>query len=84
MSDAPVVYQIKVEGSVDAAWSSWFDGMRITSEKSEPGPMVTVLTGPVIDQAALRGMLWKLWDLNLVLISVHRLGARNKEEEKDE
>ena len=69
MSSAEV-YQIKVRGRLDARWSDWFGGMAITCEIGSDGLPVTTLTGAVVDQAALRGILWRLWDLNLRLISV--------------
>ena len=68
--DLTEVYQIKVRGRLDARWSDWFGGMAIACEVGCDGLPVTTLTGPVVDQAALRGILWKLWDLNLRLISV--------------
>jgi hypothetical protein len=66
--DQPARYQIQVRGKLDASWSDWFSGMTITSESG-----ITTLTGPVADQAALRGLLSKIWDLNLILISVTRI-----------
>ena len=60
------VYQIKVQGKLDESWSSWFSGLTITLEGD-----TTTLTGAVVDQAALRGILSRLWDLNLALISVN-------------
>jgi hypothetical protein len=65
------VYQIKIEGILDPRWSSWFDGMTVLQESENPG--ITTVTGSVADQAALRGILNKLWDLNLTVISVSRL-----------
>ena len=65
-------YAIRVEGLTDAHWSQWLDGMTITHE--EDG--VTRLEGPVIDQAALHGLLNKLRDLRLTLLTVQRLGSR--------
>ncbi len=59
-----MTYQIQVQGRIDEGWSDWFSGMIVTFEGG-----VTTLTGPVADQPALRGMLCKLWDLNLTLIS---------------
>jgi len=56
-------------GKLDERWTDWFGGMEISAEGSEDSP-VTVLTGPVVDQAALRGLLTKIWDLNLAVISV--------------
>jgi hypothetical protein len=66
--DGQTVYRIKVQGRLDTErWSDWFTGLTITVENEYPP--VTALTGPV-DQAALRGILNRLWDLNLALISV--------------
>jgi hypothetical protein len=62
-------YELRVEGVLDQRWSAWFDGLQITSE---PGG-VTVLAGPVADQAALHGLLAKVRDLGLPLISVRRI-----------
>ena len=67
-TDRPVSYEIKVGGRLDENWSDWFSGMAVTVEND-----VTILTGAVADQAALRGVLTKLWDLNLSLISVNRI-----------
>ena len=71
-------YQIRVQGWIGKRWVSWFDGMAMTYEGPEDGPPVTVLTGPVVDQAALRSLLSKLWDLNLAVISVARVETRAK------
>jgi hypothetical protein len=65
-----VRYEIRVEGNLDQHWSDWLDGMYITSE---PGG-VSLIEGPVTDQAALHGLLAKIRDLGLPLISVRRLG----------
>ena len=64
------VYAIKVKGHLDSdRWAEWFDGMAVgLGEKGE-----TTLTGPVADQAALHGLLAKVRDLGLVLISVNRV-----------
>ena len=63
-------YQIKVEGIVNATWSDWFGGMKITSGIEANGNQVTILNGTFPDQSALRGVLIKLWDLNATLIEV--------------
>ena len=63
-------YQIQVQGRLGQAWADSYGGMMVAYEGG-----VTTLSGPVADQAALRGMLCKLWDLNLVLISVRRVEA---------
>jgi len=72
-SEQPARYQIKVWGRLDEKWSDWFNGMRLTFETTSNGPPITALTGAVADQAKLRGMLSKIWDLNLTVISVSRI-----------
>jgi len=72
-SDRPVAYRISVEGRLDEDWSDWFSGMTITHERGSDGSPVTTLTGAVVDQAALRGTLEKIWNLSLALISVTRI-----------
>jgi len=67
--DRPATYQIKVPGHVDESWSEWVGGMTITVESKDDGPPVTILTGKV-DQAALQGLLRRLYSLGLPLISV--------------
>jgi hypothetical protein len=65
------IYHITVQGELDVAWQEWFSGMAITTDHNKDG-VVTTLEGSVADQAALRGILNKLWDLNLTVISVRR------------
>jgi hypothetical protein len=65
------VYQIKIEGILSPGWSTWFDGFTVVQDSDKTD--FTTITGCVADQAALRGILNKLWDLNLTLISVSRL-----------
>lgn len=64
-------YHIAVQGALDVAWQEWFSGMAIAIDQDKDG-VVTTLKGLVADQAALRGILNKLWDLNLTVISVRR------------
>lgn len=64
------VYEIRVKGNLDLRWSDWFDGFSITPV----GDDETLLIGSVADQAALHGMLHKIRDLGLPLLSVQRLG----------
>jgi len=66
-------YQIKVLGCIDGSWSGWFDGLTIDIEYAPDGSAITTLSGHITDQAALRGVLVKLWDLNLPLLSVRLL-----------
>ena len=68
--DRPVVYQIQVPGHLDESWSDWAGGMTITVESKGDGPPVTTLTG-ILDQAALQGLLRRLYSLGLPLISVN-------------
>lgn len=65
----PATYQIKVPGHLDTSWSEWIEGMAITVESEGDGPPVTTLTGS-LDQAALQGLLRRLYSLGLPLISV--------------
>ena len=69
----PIHYQIRVQGELDASWSDWFDGLAITTEGACGEHVISAING-TIDQAALRGILTKLWDLNLTLISVNQTG----------
>jgi hypothetical protein len=68
----PEWYEIRVEGLLPHGWSDWFEGLDI-----QPGPAgETVLSGPLADQSALHGVLAKVRDLNLRLISVNRRATR--------
>jgi hypothetical protein len=67
--DTPFVYEIYVEGHLSGHWSAWFDGLTIEPEPDGD----TRLTGVLSDQAALHGVLAKIHNLNLVLVSVIRL-----------
>ncbi len=69
------IYEIQVQGELDQDWQQWFNGLTVTLAHGSEQPPTTTLIGPVADQAALRGVLCKLWDLNLTLISVHRVAA---------
>ncbi len=69
----PMVYQIRLKGHLGSQWTDWFEGLTITLEDNGD----TLLTGPVLDQAALYGLLKKVRDLGMPLVSVNRveLGA---------
>ena len=64
------VYRIEVQGMVGQRWMGWFEGLTMGIRDGGDRLPITTLTGPVTDQAALRGILAKLWDLNLTLLSV--------------
>ena len=63
-------YEIRVEGVLDARWSEWFEGMQISNNVDG----TSTIAGPVTDQAALHGLLGKVRDLGLPLITVRRIG----------
>jgi hypothetical protein len=64
-----IVYHIRVKGHLDLYWAEWFDGLTITHEANGQ----TLLSGPVVDQAALYGLLLKMHNLNLTLLSLDRI-----------
>ena len=66
-SSQPTIYQIRIKSHLDSDWTDWFEGLTITLE--EDGN--TLLTGPVVDQAALHGLLKKVRDLGMLLVSVN-------------
>jgi hypothetical protein len=68
--DRPATYQIRVPGEIDVSWADWAGGMTITVESEGDGQPITTLTGNV-DQAALQGLLRRLYSLGLPLISVN-------------
>ncbi len=65
----PARYELRVHGVLDPRWSAWFEGLRVTSDQAGQ----TTITGPVTDQAALHGLLTKIRDLGLELLSVRRI-----------
>ena len=67
--DQPMVYQIRIEGHLGPQWTEWFGDLTITLEDNGE----TLLTGPVVDQAALHGLLRKVRNLGLPLISAIRV-----------
>ena len=66
----PATYQIQVPGHLDESWENWIEGMLVSVEYGEEGLPVTSLTG-IFDQAALQGLLRRLYSLGLPLISVN-------------
>jgi len=76
--DRPATYQITVPGELDESWSDWAGRMTISVQKEGDGPPVTTLTGTV-DQAALQGLLRRLYSLGLPLLSVNLVDAKGEE-----
>ncbi|MEN3321793.1 MAG: hypothetical protein V7643_5195 [Mycobacterium sp.] len=64
--DNPGRYEIRLKGHLDSRWVAWFDGLSLTNESDG----TTIIRGPVVDQAALYGLLRKLRDVGLQLVSV--------------
>jgi len=72
--DQPMIYQIRIEGHLDARWQAWFEGWAITQQDNGE----TLITGEVMDQAALFGLMRKIRDLGVPLVSVCRLSPQSK------
>jgi hypothetical protein len=69
-----MIYQIKVKGELDKSWSEWLGSIQINSENQEDGTVVTILTVDASDQSVLFGILDRIRDLNIFLISVTKDG----------
>jgi hypothetical protein len=65
----PARYELRIQGVLDPRWSAWFEGLQVTSDQAGQ----TTIAGPVTDQAALHGLLAKVRDLGLELLSVRRI-----------
>src|SRR2546430_2678194 len=74
--DTPGRYEIRLKGHLDDRWAGWFDGLTLTRDHHD----TTLLTGPVVDQAALYGLLRKVRDLGLPLVSVIQVDPRGANE----
>jgi hypothetical protein len=73
-------YEIRVQGHLDQRWSAWFDGLTMTYDADDN----TVLRGPLVDEAALHGVLIKVRDLTLPLLAVNRVADGGVEPESHE
>ncbi|MBN2388885.1 MAG: hypothetical protein JXB85_17850 [Anaerolineales bacterium] len=71
-------YRITIEGKIDPSWSDWLGGMQLVSRKEADDMTITTLSGVLIDQSALRGLLNRLWDLSLIVLSVEQLNPTLK------
>ena len=71
--DQPGTYRIRVRGQLRPAWADWFGGLELTTDEDDNGGVVTTLTGELIDQAALQGILTQIRDLSLVLLLIERV-----------
>ena len=69
------MYEIRLQGQLDQRWSDWFEGFALAIESDG----TTILTGPVTDQAALHGLLRRVSDLGVTLISVNELHEENEQ-----
>ena len=74
--DARERYEIRLQGHLDAPWAAWFDGLSLTHESDG----TTVIRGPVTDQAALHGLLKRVGDLGLPLLSVTQVNPTTEKE----
>ena len=74
-ADQPMIYQIRIKGHLSPEWADWFEGLTITLEEDDD----TLLTGPVVDQAALHGLLKKVRDLGMPLLSVNSVGPDSQD-----
>lgn len=68
--DKHIAYQIKIQGHLEKKWEAWLNGMNVQTSNTDRSQPQTSMIANVPDQAALRGIITKLWDLNLTLISV--------------
>jgi hypothetical protein len=72
----PLWYQIRIKGHLDTSWSAWFDGLTITHDADG----TTTICGPIVDQAALYGLIGRARDLGLTLIAVTLCNAGERDE----
>src|SRR5512138_246982 len=79
LSISGVIYEIKIQGLLEDHWAKWFEGMTLKRiENGDTHQGYTILSGPIMDQPALHGLLAKIRDLNLTLLSVYRIDPAKK------
>ena len=71
-------YEIRVSGHLDQRWLDWFEGMDIRKDFDPNGSPITILTGTIVDQAALHGILARVRDIGIPIISVNRIESREE------
>lgn len=69
-------YKIIIEGKIDPSWYTWLGNFQLISRKEANGKCMTTLSGIVVDQAALRGLVNTLWDLNLAVVSIQQVAPK--------
>ncbi len=70
-------YEVRVKGHLGERWSLAFEGLEMRTDYSSDGSPITVLTGPIVDQSALHGLVAKIRDLGLTLVLIERLGSES-------
>ncbi len=73
-------YEISLQGHLDERWATRFDGMRVKNTFDQQGFPITVLSGIIADQAALHGVIAKIRDLGIPVISISRIGSNPRKE----
>lgn len=74
-SGARVPFVIQIRGELNGRWSEWFNVVKITVERTDDRPPLTTMHCPAMDQAKLRGVINKIWDMNLTLVSVRQMSG---------
>jgi hypothetical protein len=77
------VYRIMIAGELDPSWSEWLGGIRVTVVHDQNGKSVTTFHEEFPDQAALRGVLNKIWDLSLTVLSVTRAHEKDRDNSEE-
>ena len=82
--DQPIEYEIEIQGRLEEKWSGWFDNMNFRIEDESSGPTTTVISGLVADQAALHGLLNRIRDLGIPLLSVQLMNSDIHRRKRDD